>query len=367
MKLKCIACVEGGMIFGFCAVRRCVLLGIGLSCLGLVGRASDEVASTRDTLVYKDGDRVHGALVSKQDDMIVFKSDRFGELRVPSTDAVVIMAEKFEPEPEPTPTVVAQGIHPPAPGDETPADRAEAERVRMWDRFTPAVLTARLRNYFGPWSGRVSFSTEVVSDAAERHNVAFEAKLKRKWEKDEVELSARYDSAEVNDVVTTDMWKGAGSWRHEFTKKHFAQYRPSLEINHANRRAGMPADYVLLQQEIGVGYHLYTTPARKVRLGVSQNFFDLWGSGPLEDHTSRGVQSAFEEVEVRLPWQMGLTQRGVWYPVNGQSDGWENRVELNKKLTETLSAAVRHEIRRNNPDGSSLDYTRLKLLFALDF
>jgi hypothetical protein len=129
----------------------------------------------------------------------------------------------------------------------------------------------------------------------------------------------------------------------------------------------VPNDYILLQQEIGVGYHLYTAPSGKVRLGVSQNLFDVWNSAPVEEHTSRGVPSAFEEIELKLPWQMGLTQRGVWYPVKEDDHGWENRIELNKKLTETLSTAIRHEIRRNNPDGSSQDYTRLKLLFGLDF
>ena len=64
---------------------------------------------------------------------------------------------------------------------------------------------------------------------------------------------------------------------------------------------------------------------------------------------------------------MGLVQRGVWYPVKDLPDGWENRVELNKKLTETLSTSVRHEMRRNNPDGSAQDYTRLKLLLGFDF
>jgi hypothetical protein len=75
----------------------------------------------------------------------------------------------------------------------------------------------------------------------------------------------------------------------------------------------------------------------------------------------------FEEVELTLPWRMSLSQRGVWYPVRNQPDAWENRIELNKKLTETLSTSLRHEIRRNNPDGSAQDYTRLKLLFGLDF
>jgi hypothetical protein len=359
------ACVEGGMISRKRPAKTVLeFLAIACAMLATALRGSDEVTITRDTLVYKDGDRVQGALVTRQNDVIVFKSDRFGELRVPAADAVVIMAEKLE---KPTPTVVAQGVMPTTAETKAAADQAEVARVTIWDRFSPALLTAKLRNYFGPWHGRLSFSTEVVSDVAERNSVALEGTLKRKWEKDEVELSARYDSAETNDIVTTDMLKGSGSWRHEFTKKQFAHYRPSVEVNHASKRAGMPNDYVLLQQEIGVGYHLLTTPSRKVRVGVSQNFFDLWATAPLEEHTSRGVQSAFEEVEVKLPWQMGLTQRGVWYPVSGRTDGWENRVELNKKLTETLSAAVRHEIRRNNPDGSSLDYTRLKLLFGLDF
>jgi hypothetical protein len=64
---------------------------------------------------------------------------------------------------------------------------------------------------------------------------------------------------------------------------------------------------------------------------------------------------------------MSVAQRGVWYPVRAQEDGWENRIELNKKLTETLSTSVRHEIRRNIPDGTAQDFTRLKVLFGLDF
>jgi hypothetical protein len=84
-------------------------------------------------------------------------------------------------------------------------------------------------------------------------------------------------------------------------------------------------------------------------------------------HDSRGVISTFQETDLTLPWRITITQRGVWYPVRDQKDGWENRVELNKKLTETLSTSVRHEIRRNNPDGTAQDYTRLRLMFGLDF
>lgn len=341
-------------------------------CMGLwVGlqAAAETPANTRDTLVYKDGDRIQGSLVSKSAEEIVFRSDRFGEVRVKATDVVVIPGVK-------APVVAATPK--PAAGPATPAveaktreqaakEEADEERVTIWDRFSPGVLTARVREFFGPWGGRLAFSTEVVSDVVEQNNHSLEARLSRKWKRDEVQLSARYDYAETNDVPTTDMVKAAGSWRHEFSAKWFGQYRPSAEWNHASRRQGVPNDYTLLQQEIGVGYKVFTSATRTLRVGVSQNLFDIWNTAPTPDHTSRGVQSLFEEVELKLPWRMALTQRGVYYPTKGEVDGWENRVELNKKLTETLSTAIRHEIRRNNPDGSAQDYTRLRLLFGLDF
>jgi hypothetical protein len=328
--------------------------------------------NTRDTLVYKDGDRVQGVLVRQAGGTIVFKSDRFGELRVPAADAVVIKAEKPA-----TPAAAARPAAPVStPSPVAPAevrvtvsgpDREEEERLTIWDRFSPSVLTAKVRDYFGPWHGRLSFSSEFVSDIADRTNTSYEGQLQRKWKSDAVQFNLRYDYNETNDIATTDIIKAGGQWRHEFTKTFFAHYRPTSEWNRASRLRGVPRDYVLLQQEVGVGYHLLTKPSRKLRLGLSQNLFDTWTTAPVFEHNSRGVVSTFEEAEVTLPWRITISQRGVYYPVDEQVDGWENRLELNKKLTETLSTSVRHEIRRNNPDGSAQDYTRLKLLFGLDF
>jgi len=59
--------------------------------------------------------------------------------------------------------------------------------------------------------------------------------------------------------------------------------------------------------------------------------------------------------------------RGVVSPDQDRGRRWENRIELNKKLTETLSVAIRHETRRNNPDVRIEDYTLLRLLVGLDF
>jgi hypothetical protein len=354
-----------------------VLLALAVS--GLVAAEAPSPPAGRDTLVYKDGDRVHGRLVRQEGGTLVFKSDRFGELRVASADAVVIKGDAtaapvaaIKPAAPPAPATVPAAPPRPAPAAVraaavAAAERADEERLSLWDRFSPAVLTARVRNVFGPWKGRFSFSTEVVTDLAERANNSYEMLLRRKWTRDEVQVTTRYDYAETNDVVTTDLVKVSGQWRRDFSKIFFGQYRPTGEWNRASRLRGLPNDYILLQQELGFGYQVLVLPSRKLRVGVSQNRFDTWNTAAVQRHASRGVQSFFEEAEISLPWRMSISQRGVWYPVPDQTDGWENRFDLNKKLTETLSASLRHEIRRNNPDGSAIDYTRLKLMVGLDF
>jgi hypothetical protein len=271
-------------------------------------------------------------------------------------------ATPFTPAPAPKPAAAAQQETP------KPAEIAEEEeKLSIWDRFSPSVLTAKVRDAFGPWHGKLLFSTEVVTDISHRSNRSYETHLQRKWKADEVQLNARYDFNEVDQVTQTDVAKFWGQWRHEFNKTIFTQYRPTTEWNRASTFNGLPNDYVLLQQELGLGVHLLTRPTRKVRMGLSQNRFDTWNTAPGAGHTSRRAMSGFEEIDLSLPWRITISQRAVWYPVPNQVDGWENRVELNKKLTETLSAAIRHEMRRHNPDGTAIDYDRLKLLLGLDF
>jgi len=349
---------------------------------GFASASEVEVAegSGRDVLVYKDGDRVQGKLIEQTAATIVFRSDRFGVQQVPTGNAVVIKSTK-PAESLPALTVAATAsatasvpVATAAPAAaaagnlQAPAERAAPEKASVWDWFSTAVLTAKLANFFGPWHGRVAFSTEVVSDATDRNNLALETQLQRKWKRDEVQLKARYDYSKTNEIKTTDLVKADGLWRHDFTKARFALYRPTLEWNRANVVQGLPNDYVLLQQEIGVGLSVFSTATRKIRFGVSENLFDLWSITPAEDHTSRTVESAFAETELKLPWRMSLTERAVYYySIASGTDGWENKIELTKKFSETLSTSVRHEIRRNNPDGRAPDYTRLKLLFGLDF
>jgi hypothetical protein len=209
----------------------------------------------------------------------------------------------------------------------------------------------------------------VVTDTSDRTNLSTELQLQRKWKTDEVQLKGRYDFNQTDGRTTTDMLKADGLWRHDFpSKKGFTQYRPVLEWSRASYKAGVPSDYVLLQQEIGAGLNLVATAKAKVRAGISENLFDVWVLTPGGDHDWRTAESVFLENELKLPWGLLVTQRGVYYySFDTKGDGWENRIELTKKFTKTLSTALRHEMRRGSPDGKAQDYDRLKLLFGLDF
>lgn len=311
-----------------------------------------------DELVYADGDRVRGHFVERSGDVLVFRSERFGLLRVPAAEAEVILVKS--PEPEAEAAVVAAT---------TVAQDGKVEVAPEWEwwPFSPIAMTRALKEFFGSWHGRFSAGAEILQDVSDHNSATVDGRLQRKWTRDEVQINARYDYSAVNEKAATDMVRADGVFRHDFPGKLFAVYRPSLEWNRAYYRSGVPADYVLLQQELGAGVNLLTAPARKVRVGVSENVFDTWVL-PTEVHISQTVESLFAEIEAKLPWRITLTNRGVWYySIIENTDGWENRFEISKKLTETLTIGARHETRHNNPDVRSSDYERLKVLFGFDF
>ncbi len=344
-----------------------VVWGFSGWALAEAGQAVESEGNTRDILVYKDGDRVQGRLLEQTDKIIVFQSDRFGELKVLVENARVIKAG------QPAGHGIAAGPKgPPATlttkDKEKAAERAELERLSVLEHLSPAALTTMLGDFFGPWHGRFAFSVEQVSTTTEQVNTGVEATLQRKWKSDEVQLKGRYDFSEANNLTTTDLTKADGLWRHDFPDNFFALYHPNVEWNRASFNNGVPNDYLQFQQEVGTGVSILPNFRRKVRVGVSENLFDIWNTTPGGVHSSRTVESAFVETELKLPWRMSLSQRGVYYyAIANGMDGWENRVELSKKFTETFSTSLRQETRQYNPDGKTQNYSRLKLLFGVDF
>lgn len=350
--------VERGMSFFLlpCAASRSIRLRwlpllVIFACSAAMLRADDTPVSPAkpklDVLMFKDGDRVTGHLVGRSGHVMVFDSDRFGLLRVPASEARVVLAN---------------------PAPEAPAEPAVVtEPGSALASLSPLVLARDLRDMFGSWHGRFAFSAEQLSDSLDHSSTTVEGSLKRKWAEDEVQLNGRYSFSEADHTTSTDLVKADGLWRHDFVNRLFTTYRPTLEWNRANFSNGVPADYVLLQQEIGTGVNVWSSGRQKLRTGVSENLFDVWVT-PTNAHSAQTSESAFVEAESKLPWQITLSDRGVWYySLADERQGWENHFEIEKNLTETLSVGVRHEVRYNNPDARIADSERLRFMVGFDF
>lgn len=322
--------------------------------------AAKPAQSVADQLIYKDGDRVRGRFVKFDGGTIIFKSERFGLLNVPTADASVALANV----PVVKPNASSDGVAAAREGE-------EQEEASAWP-FSPLAIARSLQEFFGAWHGKFAVSAEVLNDTAEHNSETVQVQLGRKWEHDTLKLNGRYDFGATNHVTTTDLLTADASWRHEFPEHFFSVYQPKLEWNrnfYTSTTPALPADYVLLQQEAGVGVNLSTSKTRKLRTGVSENIFSVWttpaATAAQDTHTA---ESVFLEGEMKLPWRISITDRGIYYySIARDTEGWENRFEIDKKLTETLTVGMRHELRTNNPDVRVADYRRLKLLFGLEF
>jgi len=327
-----------------------VLLAIGAcACV----RAEDEVL-VPDVLVYHDGDRVQGRLLRREGETLVFKSVRFGELRVPSADVTVE-------------TAGASVVMPASKTAAVPEPKAGTSGKPPLASSSPDELSNWFHTIFGPWTGRFAISTQIVSDSTDRSDFMAEAKIRRKWTKDEVSATARYDFNKTDDVITKDIVKGNGQWRRTLPNRLFTVYRPSYEWNRAYVDNGVKSDYVLLQQEVGLGVMVVDRTDWNIRMGVAENFFDTWDTAQ-GTHTSARVESLFAEADLKLPWRIVVTERAVYYyTIATGNTGWENQFEITKKLTDTLSLGLRHEVRYNDPDLQSQDYSLLRFLIGFDF
>lgn len=336
-----------------------ILLGVGAGAsAGAAEPPKGPKAAEPDELVFADGDRASGTFVRREQGTIVFQTRHFGEVRVKESDVKLVLAAPPAP-------ANAAAVATAAPVDPAEAVGEETEPA-PWYHLRSTDLAKSLRTFFGPWKGRLAVSSEIVTNSSERSAVAVDATMQRKWKRDEVKLNLRYDYAETNDVTSTDLLRGDASWNHSLGKRFYTVYSPKVEWNKMFKNsAGQNDDYVLLQQEVGFGWSVHKGKRGKVSVGVSENFFNVW---VLEDDTaiSRRAESVFVDTEWRLPWQVTLTDRGLMYPTS-EGPGWENRLQLNKKLSETISIGLSHELRRNNPDVRVADYTKLRMMLGLDF
>lgn len=315
-----------------------------------------------DVLVYANGDRVHGKFVSRENNTIVFESKHFGTLKVPATDARVLTAVAKESVTATTTVSSASA---------TPVGKTEGRFFDPSDwRLTS--LTDAVRRVFGQWHGRLALSSSSTINEKESASFVVDATVKRKWSHDEVRIGARYDYGSKDNDITSDIVKSSSYWRHELSPRFFTLYSPNVEWNKAytvyTPTEEVSVDYLLIQEQLGVGVNLITKGDQKLRVGIAENRFDFWILDPTQAHDTSYTESLFFEAELTLPYRIAITDRGsLFYSFANGGTGWENQLEISKKLTETLSLGMRHEVRVDTPGIDVTNYTLWRFMLGLDF
>jgi Protein of unknown function, DUF481 len=297
-----------------------------------------------DMLVYPDGNRLTGRFLRHEGDVLVFQSERFGEVRVKASEAKLT----------PTPPVNAAASAP-APKPAPQPKRAPESK--------PAT---------GTWHGRLAFSVEDYNDSRSRSRLVLDGRLNRKWAHDSLNLAARYEFNKTDQVVNTDLFKSSGSWRHLLSPRYFTVYSPSMEWNRSFYVRRVPNDYMRLQQEVGVGWNVFEKPKQAVRAGMAENLFTYRNlSG--DKTTFYRAESLFAEADIKLVDRISITERVIYYhSFESGGDGMENQAEISKKLTDSISLSLRYEYRkeigRQDPrQGVVADYSLARLLLGFDF
>ncbi len=329
---------------------------LGFFLLGMMARGAE-------VLVYHDGDRVQGRLVRQEGDVIVFQSPKFGEIRVNAAEVELQTEVAVTPPVAPTPAsapAVAVVAAVPVSTASTPAAADAVQAPRWWH----------------PWTGRLSVALQWLEDTTSNEDLGVDFRLERKWVRDELRFETHYTRKVSSDVLTEDITRGSVYWRHDLPRRFFSLYNPVVEWDKAFKGFAptIPVvEYVLTQQQLGIGYTLMDTERASLRAGVAENWIGVRLLHPVQGNFTAWFESVFAEAELTLPRGWKLRERGQIYfyrrdPDSRESDrGWDNSVELTKQLTDQFSLTLRHEYRVNRPSLQGADYEKLRLLLGLDF
>jgi putative salt-induced outer membrane protein YdiY len=293
-------------------------------------------------LHLKNGDRLSGELVGRQDGYIIFRSSILGDLKVRETDAVVVATPQ-------TPVESLAGI-PPAP--------STLPRQGAKDTI-PASPTPAGPPKTPPWRGKVEFGFLQQTGRKDNVQISFRGDAERIVGTNTFKLEARALYGEQYEETTSDRYDGQFRWRHELSPRTFSQLQTSYT------RDKVKLIYYNVEENFGVGYKFVQKPRHTVNagVGVTAQYRDAAG---VEAGTTY-LGEIFEDYTYKLTGRLTILQDASVayspdernrYAVSGQTavatdDTASNyrlrfNTALQGKVTDRVSLNVRFEYEFDN-------------------
>lgn len=284
-------------------------------------------AASAGSWVLANGDQLRGELVRQTDREIVIDHPVLGRLAIPRT---ALSAAKIESTSSPG-AVLATGPENSAP---QVTEVATTARRILWKR--------QIELGFARSDGG-AFSKEDLSARAE-----VEARLLS----NSYRASVRVLRSESDDVVVVDRQEADFRWRHDFSKRLFAQSLTSYAADDIRRID------LSLEQQLGGGYRVIDAGRHQMNLGVGAVVRHLAREG--EDDNTTLLGSTFQDYTLHWNDRFKLTQEATLFvadranisgrggaPLLGTPQAGNYRVRFNAavqtKMTEQMSLNLRYE------------------------
>lgn len=236
-----------------------LLILICLLCSAGAVPGAETPAAPKDELLFTNGDRLTGTLVSETDTHIVFRNSALGEFTVAKTAAKIAA-----PPPHGAPPVeTLVGIAP--INEEPPASKgpqASSKQTKKPDRSTAEKIANSVdAKAEESWRGKVEFGLRQQQGRRDLLTFDLRGSAERRFGENEIQTKGRLLYGEQDGRINNDRYDGSLQWRRELGKRTFAQSMTSYfqdDLKDIRRN---------WEQNFGAGYRLYEKEGHVVNLG----------------------------------------------------------------------------------------------------
>jgi putative salt-induced outer membrane protein YdiY len=209
-----------------------------------------------DEVIFLNGDRLTGKIVSAAAGKLILKTDAAGEVTIDlakvktfSTDERV-MVRKVDDTPA-LRTRVGVGAEGQVQTETTPGATPQTVPIKDIAMISPAIPE---------WHGSLSLNGLFTSGNTETEQIGFLAGLNKRWEHDRVTFGAAYTYGRQEDpesgekVTTVNYGRLSGKYDHFFTRKFYGYGLAKAEHD------GVADLQYRLSPSLGVGYQWFESP-----------------------------------------------------------------------------------------------------------
>lgn len=289
-------------------------------------------------LHLKNGDRISGQFIGREEGKIIFRSPFLGEVRVSENEAVIVDAPE-------TPVESLTGIPPSASTLPKPAASASEDHAVKPNR--------------APWRGKVELGVLQQTGRTDTLQVSFRADAQRTSGPNDYRFEGRILYAEQYVQTTSDRYDGLFRYRHELSQRVFFQ----AQTSYTKDRVKLIEHNV--EQNFGIGYKVLQRPRHEASVGSGVTMQYRQAEGVESGLTYLG--ELFQDYTYKLTGRLTILQdANVSYspeprgrlvttvpgvtPIDDSATNYRLRfnMALQGKMTERISLNLRFEYEFDN-------------------